>query len=269
MKRGAFLELLAGLGCLAGCQVVEPVWQVFTSEAGKANDMLLSPFRSLKIMSWNLRAGLGMDGVRDISRAAVVIKDVGADLVAVQEVDRNTRRSGGVDQIAELEKGTGMLATWCKAIDHDGGEYGIALLSRSAPIGVRRVELPRLGNTEQRMLLLAEFPEFLVGVTHLSLNADERLAAVRVIRGYLNLEKPFYLAGDWNDIPGSETLHEIRKSFAVVSGFDKTFPAPEPRSCIDYIAVSRRHRARFEHVSHEVLPQTVFSDHRPVVVTLR
>ena len=269
MKRGAFLGLLAGVGCLAGCQVVEPVWQVFTSEEGKANDMLLSPFRSLTIMSWNIRAGLGMDGVRDISRAAAVIKEAGADLVAVQEVDRNTRRSGGVDQVAELEKGTGMVATWCKAIDHDGGEYGIALLSKSAPIGVRRIELPRLGKTEQRMLLLAEFPDFLMGVTHLSLNAGERLAAIEVIRGYLNPEKPFFLAGDWNDVPGSETLQAIRRPFAVVSGFDKTFPSPEPKSCIDYIAVSRRHRARFEHVTHEVLPQAVFSDHRPVVVTLR
>ena len=266
MRRGCFLGLLAGL---AGCQVVEPVWQIFSSEAGKANDMLLSPFRTTRIMSWNIRAVLGMDGVRDISRAAAVIKDVGADFVAVQEVDRNTRRSGGVDQVAELEKGTGMVATWCKAIDHDGGEYGIALLSRSAPIGVRRIELPRLGKTEQRMLLLAEFPECFMGVTHLSLNAGERLAAVEVIRGYLNPEKPFFLAGDWNDVPGSETIQGLRKSFAVVSGFDKTFPAPEPRSCIDYIAVSRRHRARFEHVSHEVLPQGVISDHRPVLATLR
>ena len=45
--------------------------------------------------------------------------------------------------------------------------------------------------------------------------------------------------------------------------------APAHSALFDYIAVSRRHRARFEHVSHEVLPQTVFSDHRPVVVTLR
>jgi len=269
MKRLEFLGLLAGMGGLAGCQVVEPVWQLFTTEAGKANDMLTSPFRTTKIMSWNIRAGLGMDGVRDISRAAAIIKEVGADFVAVQEVDRNTKRSGGVDQVAELEKGTGMVATWCKAIDHDGGEYGVVLLSRAAPIGVCRIELPRLKKTEQRMLLLAEFPDLFIGVTHLSLDAEERMAAADVIRGYMNPDKPFFLAGDWNAEPSSDLVKSIRKSFAIVSGFDKTFPAPGPKVCIDYIAVSRRHRARFDHVYHEVLPEMVVSDHRPVVATLR
>lgn len=57
MRRGEFLGLCASALGLAGCQVIEPVWQTFTSETGKANDMFLKPFRSTTFMSWNLRAG--------------------------------------------------------------------------------------------------------------------------------------------------------------------------------------------------------------------
>ncbi|MGN0847426.1 MAG: endonuclease/exonuclease/phosphatase family protein [Kiritimatiellia bacterium] len=269
MRRGEFLGVLAAAACLVGCQVVEPVWNSFSSELGKAGDMFVKPFQSLTIMSWNIRAGLGMDDIRDISRAAAVIRSAGADVVALQEVDRNTLRSGGVDQVAELERATGMVATWCKAIDYDGGEYGVALLSRVPPLKVRRAQLPRLGQTEQRVLLVAEFPEFSVGVTHLSLDAGERIASVDVIREFASPEKPLFLAGDWNSPPRGDFFQKIRGAFAVLSGYDKTFPAPEPNVCIDYIAVSRRHRARYEHVSHEVLPETVASDHRPVVVRVR
>ncbi len=269
MKRGEFLGLMAASACLAGCQVVEPVWQSFASEAGKAGDMFVKPFQSLKIMSWNIRAGLGMDNVRDISRAAELIKSVDADVVAVQEVDRFTKRSNGVDQLAELEKGTGLVGTWCKAIDYDGGEYGIALLSREMPLRVQRIPLPLLGKNEQRMLLVAEFAEYSIGVTHLSLLPDERMAAAEVLRDFVTSEKPFFLAGDWNDEPRSDSIRKIRNSFALLSGVAPTYPAPKPDRCIDYIAVSRRHRARYEKVTHEVLPEAVVSDHRPVVVSVR
>ncbi len=267
MKRSVFLGLMAA--CLAGCQVVEPVWQMIASETEKANDMFIKPFGTFKIMSWNIRAGLGMDGVRDISRAAAVIRSVDADVVALQEVDRNTARASGIDQLAELEKGTGLVATWCKAIDHAGGEYGVALLSREAPLRVQRIKLPLLGKNEQRVLLMAEFADYSVGVTHLSLLPGERLAAVDALRGGISPDKPLFLAGDWNDEPTSEFVRKIRNSFALLSGVAPTYPAPKPDRCIDYIAVSRRHRARYEKVAHEVLPEAVVSDHRPVVVSIR
>ncbi len=269
MKRSEFLGLLAASACLSGCQVVEPVWQMFSFEAEKAGDMFVKPFRDFKIMSWNIRAGLGMDGVRDISRAVAVIKSAEVDVVALQEIDRFTKRANGVDQLAELEKGTGLIGTWCKAIDYDGGEYGVALLSREAPLGVRRVKLPLLGKNEQRVLLVVEFAEYFIGVTHLSLLPEERMAAAEVLRNFVASDKPFFLAGDWNDEPRSDSIRKIRNSFALLSGVEPTYPSPKPDRCIDYIALSRRHRARYEHVTHEVLPEAVVSDHRPVVVSIR
>lgn len=254
------LSILTGLALIAGCQIVQPEFE-------KLDEMVAAPFRSVKIMSWNLHAGKGLDGVRDIRRAAAVIKTASPDVAALQEIDRGTGRSGGVDQLAELEQGTGMHATWCRAIDFDGGEYGIAVLSKDEPISVRRVELP--GAAEKRMLLIVDFPRYTVGCTHLSLDAAERLASAAIIRSQLDPGKPFFLAGDWNERPEDPAVRELRKPFALVSGRSATFPANAPNRCIDYVAVSRRHYARFEHTEHEVLPECVISDHRPVLVKLR
>ncbi len=251
MKMTMFTALLLVAACLSGCKDTTPDGQ------------------PLKIMNWNICAGKGMDGVRDISRAAAVIKSVNADIVALQEVDRNTARSGGIDQIAELEKKTGLVATWCKAIDFDGGEYGITLLSREKPVRTQKLKLPLLGKNEQRMLLVAEFAGYTVGATHLSLLPEERLAAVEVIRGYVSSDKPFFLAGDLNDTPQSGFIQKLGESFTMLSGSEPTHPSPMPKRCIDYIAVSSRHRGQCRDVKYEVLPEAVISDHRPVIVTLR
>lgn len=264
--------LALGVLCFAGCRAWDfmkkcPLVQMVTHETEQAVDMAAEPFRQVTIMSWNLRAGLGMDGVRDITRAGAVIKREDPDVVALQEIDRLTKRAGGIDQLVQLADVTGLNATWCKTIDFDGGEYGIALLSKTAPLRVQRIDLP--GSGEHRMLLLAEFPRYWVGVTHLPLEEKDRLAAVPILRGALDPAKPLFLAGDWNDVPGSEFLNKVRLPYAILSGFDKTFPSDAPDRCLDYIAVTRRHRARYEHVDRKVLPESVISDHRPIVVTAR
>ena len=262
-NRRACLAGLSGLALLSGCQVL----QILEGETNAAVDMVSAPFKNVTVMSFNVRAGLGQDGVRDIARAAAVIKEAGADVVALQEIDRGTRRSGGVDQLAELERLTGMHGSWCKTIDYDDGEYGIAILSRAEPLKTKCVGLP--GSGEKRMLLVAEFSDYSLGCTHLPLEEEDRLACVPVLRALVGGERPFVLAGDWNDELRSPFVREMRQSYSIVSGFEPTYPADAPAKCIDFIAVSRRHRARFEHVTHRVLPEGVVSDHRPVFVKLR
>lgn len=269
MKRRLFTFLVPVFLLLGGCQVIEPVVQLLVSETGKANAMFVRPFQTTTIMTWNIRAGRGLNDVRDLTRVAAVIKEADADFVALQEVDRNTTRADGVDQLTVLAEATGLVPTWGKALDFDGGEYGVALLSRAAPLRTQVVPLTHPDATEARVLLLVEFSDCIVGVTHLPLHETARLAAVKTIRAALPAEKPCFLAGDWNDEPASETLRALRGPFALLSGVAPTFPANAPTRCLDYIAVLRRYRARYEGVSHEVLPEAVASDHRPVCVTFR
>ena len=55
------------------------------------------PTDTVKIVSYNIRAGVGMDDVRDFRRQAAVIDTRKADVVLLQEVDSLTRRSGRVN----------------------------------------------------------------------------------------------------------------------------------------------------------------------------
>ena len=74
-----------------------------------------------RILSYNVRAGRGLDGSPALDRQAAVIRALAPDVVALQEVDRCTQRSGGIDQAAALAESTGMHAVFARAIDFEGG----------------------------------------------------------------------------------------------------------------------------------------------------
>ncbi len=74
----------------------------------------------LRVLSYNIHHGEGVDGKLDLERIAKVILSVEPDIVSLQEVDRNVPRSKGVDQPAELAKLTKMNAIFEKNIDLQG-----------------------------------------------------------------------------------------------------------------------------------------------------
>ena len=127
----------------------------------------------LKLMSYNIRNGIGIDNIQDIGRIARVILREAPDLVALQELDSATLRVDGRYIPGELGRMTGMHATFGRAIGFAGGSYGIGLLSRTEPLAVRSIPLP--GREEARVLLMAEFPDYTVCITHLSLTPEDRL----------------------------------------------------------------------------------------------
>ena len=54
----------------------------------------------MKFVSYNIQYGLGRDGKFDVGRAAETVR--GADVIALQEVERFWKRSGMTDQPEEL-----------------------------------------------------------------------------------------------------------------------------------------------------------------------
>ena len=71
----------------------------------------------LRVLSYNIHHGAGIDGKLDLPRIAGVITAVNPDLVALQEVDRKTRRTKQQDQPAMLAKLTGMKILFERNID--------------------------------------------------------------------------------------------------------------------------------------------------------
>ena len=129
-----------------------------------------------RLMSYNVRKGKGLDDVTNYERIAQVIIDNQADLVALQELDSVTNRSGKKDVLQEVASRDGMSGVYAPAIDYDGGKYGIGLMSKQQPLSVSRYALP--GREEARALLLVEFDDYIVGCTHLSLTEEDRMLSL-------------------------------------------------------------------------------------------
>jgi len=78
----------------------------------------------LRVMTYNIHVGVGVDKKLDLQRIADVINDQHPDLVGLQEVDRGVKRTQGVDQIAELARLTRMQFVFAHNLDYQGGQYG-------------------------------------------------------------------------------------------------------------------------------------------------
>ena len=224
---------------------------------------------TFKVMTYNVRNAVGLDGRRDFRRVADEMFRSGADVVAVQEVDSATHRSGGRYVLGEIAREALLHDTFAGAIDYDGGRYGVGLLSRERPLAVRRVALP--GREEARVLLVAEFDRYVVACTHLSLTPADRRASLEVLRAEAARHtKPFVLAGDWNDTIGSAFMNGMGRDFKLLNdGRQKSYPADKPVECLDYVALYTPTAGEVVSRGTRVLNQPVASDHRPVVATLQ
>lgn len=231
--------------------------------------VFLNCIRNEHFMTYNVRNGSGMDGVKDFARTAAVINREKPDVVAVQELDSVTGRSQGTYVLGELAKLTDMHATYAPAIDYDGGKYGIGILSKETPKAVHRYALP--GREEARTLLVVEFKQYVYACMHLSLTEEDRIASLSIIwEATSGFDKPVFIAGDWNDTPNSPFIQELQKDFRILSTTEKpTCPADEPKECIDYIAVKKDCKPMFYSFSSNIVSAAVESDHRPVTVSLK
>lgn len=220
--------------------------------------------RQVQVMSYNVRHCAGMDLVVDYERTAAVIAQQQPDVVALQELDSMTTRSGQHDQIGELATRTHYHPVFGGAIDYDGGKYGVGILTREHPLSTKRIPLP---GEEPRVLLVVELKDFVIASTHLDLEEEQRLASVPlIVEEAQHWQKPFILAGDWNDTPDSNLLKALTRYFTVHSGNEATYPADEPTDCIDYIA---SFNGQAESLESHVINEPQASDHRPIVVWLQ
>ena len=223
----------------------------------------------LKLMSYNIRNAKGMDNVRNVQRIANVINNEAPDVVAVQELDSMTTRSNQTFVLAEVAERTQMHASYAPAIDFQGGKYGIGILSKDKPLDIQTYPLP--GREEKRMLMVAEFKDYFFACTHLSLTEEDRLTSLEIIKNSVKSnQKPFFLAGDLNDTPNSKFIQALQEDFLILTNTKKpTYPAPEPKETIDYIAAWKGNTDNFANLSAQVVEEPLASDHRPLTVQLR
>lgn len=225
----------------------------------------------LRVISYNIKRGLGNDNQTDLLRSAYRLDASDPDIVGLQEVDDRTTRSRNVDQAAMLGERLKMHHAFGPFMDYQGGRYGLALLSKMPMQGIAVVPLPN-GN-EPRVAVIAQVmwqqktPIALVNI-HLDWVDDDgfRFAQARALRGYLDgLKVPYLLMGDFNDRPGSRTLKLLSAGAleAKKPAEDRfTYSSTKPKMEIDFIFGFPAAKWRFENV--KVLDDPLTSDHRPV-----
>lgn len=239
----------------------------------------------ITVFSYNIHIGIGTDEKSALERTAAVIRSVSPDLVSLQEVDRMARRTGGVDQAAELAKMTGLRMAFGKALDQPGidakgGEYGVAILTRLPIRWFRTRPLPFTRGYETRTVLEAEL-EWSKGssepiplrfyATHFdNASADDRLASAKMLveLAGVNPVIPCILAGDLNAAPDSDPLKTLASSWGIAGAGRElpTFPATSPSRQIDYVLF--RPKERWKVIETRVVDEPVASDHRPILAVL-
>jgi hypothetical protein len=86
---------------------------------------------TVRVLVYNIHAGRDAAGTPNLNDVAALVRTLSADVVLLQEVDRGTKRSGGVDQLQVLMDRTDFGGVFGRArSDYDGGLYGIAALAR-------------------------------------------------------------------------------------------------------------------------------------------
>ncbi|MCE3015501.1 MAG: endonuclease/exonuclease/phosphatase family protein [Pirellula sp.] len=230
---------------------------------------------TLRVLSYNIHHGRGLDERVDLKRIASLIRNADPDVVALQEVDRKTKRSGNVDQSSELARLTGMYESFAKAIDFEGGEYGQAILSRFPLSNVELTKLANRDNREQRIAVSALF-EFAKDyrVQFISTHLDHAEPTIRLeqAKQLANLGSRdavlSILAGDMNDMPGSKVISKITESWSAPQDRQNlfTFPTASPTRQLDYILLKRPVKPVI--VSSKVIDESVASDHRPIFISI-
>jgi endonuclease/exonuclease/phosphatase family metal-dependent hydrolase len=250
----------------------------------------------MRLATFNLLHGrTPADGVVDMNRLVKAVRTLDADILALQEVDRDQPRShladltavaaeamGAVDQrfVAALAGTPG--ATWIAATGEEapgGATYGIALLSRFPARNWQVIRLPRIRprfplwlSVPRKLVIVHEEPRAVVvghfetplgpvavANTHLSFVPGWRRLQLRHIRRNLVPHAdPVVIMGDLNMPAELPTKISGYRSLAT----HLTFPLEEPALQLDHILL----RGHLGTVTDSGAPSLPLSDHRALWV---
>jgi endonuclease/exonuclease/phosphatase family metal-dependent hydrolase len=230
---------------------------------------------ALRVASYNIRHGRGMDDRVNLARTATVLRALAPDIVGLQEVDHTVQRSGRVDEARALGELLDMQHAFGAFMPYQGGEYGLAILSRFPITRSTPVRLPD-GN-EPRVALVAEvrLPNgSMLAVVNVHFdwvqNDSFRFAQATALSTVLDtLPMPYVLLGDFNDEPGSRTLtlFQTRATEVQKPARDRfTFSSTQPVKEIDFVFVAPA-RA-WQAIRARPVTERMASDHRPVIAEL-
>jgi len=222
---------------------------------------------ALRVTTWNIHGAVGTDRRYAPTRIVDVLRELDADVVALQEVPLQQTHD---TFLADLERATGYHAVSGPLFRRRGTDFGNAVLSRHAVDRVTHVDLtvddhePR-GALDVRIRVGAR-DKLRVLATHLGLRPGERRNQVRKLLAAVEAEvpQPTILMGDLNEwYLWGRPLRWLHAHFQEKPSAPPTFPARRPVFALDRIWISPAGCLRRLH-SHASPLARVASDHLPL-----
>lgn len=240
--------------------------------------------RSLRLLSFNIQVGIttaayshyltrswqhvlpNHNRQRNLTKIAQLLNQY--DLVALQEVDGGSLRSGYINQVEYLSI-LGRFPFWYQQLNRNLGplaQHSNGLLSRFQPHHLENHKLPGPPGRGAILMQIGTGKESVaVVMMHLALGTRVRNKQLAYIREITQPYKHVVLMGDMNTLPEDLLQHSPLRSMDLrAPQIQATFPSWNPQRCLDHILISPE--LDIENV--QVVPARI-SDHLPVALDLK
>jgi len=223
----------------------------------------------LSVATYNIHGAVGIDGQFAPERVAEVLLEIGADIIALQEVPLGGAQMPNV--LTLLRDTTGFYAVEGQTFRVAGRRYGNAILSRYPITDTRNIDIS-FGSREPRGAVDADISchghPLRIIATHLGLRAAERRAQIRRLLQVFDTDQmPVILLGDVNEwFVWGRTLRWLVSHFESVPA-PATFPSRWPVFALDRIWIRPRHRL-VQVTAHRSPLARLASDHLPLIAQI-
>jgi endonuclease/exonuclease/phosphatase family metal-dependent hydrolase len=234
----------------------------------------------IRVATYNIHKGQGLDRRTSIDRIARVLENIGADIVALQEVVSHEGFSIEDHQAEYLARRFGYSHTIGETRKHLGGIYGNVTLSRWAFEHALHVDLSVSGREERGVLRTdIRLGPHLVHIfnAHLGTGHRERRQQATLLLGRdllkgLDIKGPRIVLGDFNEWTRGLVTQTLAGEFHRTDLRDhlprmRSYPSGLPLLSLDHIYYD--HHFRVESAQfHRTRLALIASDHLPLVADL-
>lgn len=224
-------------------------------------------YPDLAVASYNIHKGVGTDQRRDLDRTAAVISEIGADILALQEVDTRFGTRKGLLDLVSIQRDLGLIAVPLDQTGPAHGWHGNLLLVRNAL--VKQVHKLILPGFEPRGATVTDLEvngrPLRVVNTHLGLLPGSRAAQARTIIDNVTAlpDRPTLLMGDLNEWRSNAAVFGALAERFSISTPPPSFPTRFPLLSYDRI-MSCPKGVLQDVVPHDSLLARSASDHLPI-----